>query len=140
MAHLPTWRVTATNKPFKFCGVNYCRPFFFCQARSECKAWGLLFTCLCTRCIYVELLISLDLTIFCLHFQDSLIYVDLWIPFCQIMVPHFARRQNNFRCFSSQEIFNAHFVNGLSIGSKFPLMLLVRVGAGKVWLSYLKAP
>ena len=68
MADLPTWRVTATNKPFKFCGVDYCGPFVFRQARSECKAWGLLFTCLCTRCIHVKLVTSLDLKSFLLAF------------------------------------------------------------------------
>ena len=40
MAELSTWRVTAANKPFKFCGVDYCGPFFFRQAWSKCKAWG----------------------------------------------------------------------------------------------------
>ena len=69
MADLLTWRVTATNKPFKFCGVDYCGPFVFCQACSKCKAWGLLFTCLCTRCIHVELMTSLDLNNFLLAFS-----------------------------------------------------------------------
>ena len=68
MADLPIWRVTVTNKPFKLFGVDYCGPFFFRQAQSECKVWGLLFACLCTRCIHVELLTSLDLNSFLLNF------------------------------------------------------------------------
>ena len=68
MADLPTWRAPAANTPFKFCGVDYCGPFFFRQARSECKALELLFPRLCTRCIYVELVTSLDLTSFLLAF------------------------------------------------------------------------
>ena len=61
--------MTATNKPFKFCEVDYLGPFIFCQNRSDCKAWGLLFTCLCTRCIHVELVTGLDLNNFLLAFS-----------------------------------------------------------------------
>ena len=63
-ADLPACRVTATNKPFKFCGVDYFGPFLFRQNRSECKAWGILFVCFCTRSIAVELVTSLDLDSF----------------------------------------------------------------------------
>ena len=68
MADLPACRVTATNKPFKFGGVDYFGPFLFRQNRSECKAWGILFVCLCTRCIAVELVTGLDLDSFLLAF------------------------------------------------------------------------
>ena len=53
--------VTVTNKPFKFCGVDYFGPYVLRQGRSDCKAWGWLFTYLCTRAIHVELVTSLDL-------------------------------------------------------------------------------
>ena len=69
MADLPECRVTATNKPFKFCGVDYLGPFTFFQNRRDCKAWRLLFTCLCTRCIHVELVTCLDLNNFLLAFS-----------------------------------------------------------------------
>ena len=69
MADLPECRVTATNKPFKFCEVDYLGPFTFRQNWSDCKAWGLLFTCLCTRCIHVELVTGLDLNKFLLAFS-----------------------------------------------------------------------
>ena len=46
MADLPVCRVTATNNILKFSGVDYLGPFVFRQNRSDCKAWGLLFTCL----------------------------------------------------------------------------------------------
>ena len=71
MADLPECRVTATNKPFKFCGVDYLGPFTFRQNQSDCKAWELLFTCLCTRCIHVELVTGLDLNNFLLAFSRS---------------------------------------------------------------------
>ena len=36
MVDLPACRVTATNKRFKICGVDYCRPLTFRQHRSVC--------------------------------------------------------------------------------------------------------
>lgn len=69
MADLPSYRVTAVNKPFKFCGTDYFGPLTFKQNRSVCKAWGLLFTCLCTRCVHVEIVTGLDLTNFVLAFS-----------------------------------------------------------------------
>ena len=68
MADLPVCRLTACNKPFKYCGLDYLGPVCYRQNRSECKAWGLLFVCMCTRCIHVELVTSLDLNNFLLAF------------------------------------------------------------------------
>ena len=69
MADLPECRVTATEKSFKYCGVDYLGSFTYRQLRSDCKAWGILFTCLCTRCIHVEIVTSLDLNSFLLAFS-----------------------------------------------------------------------
>ena len=69
MSDLPSFRVTAANKPFKFCGTDYFGPFVFKQNRSLCKAWGILFTCLCTRCVHVEIVTSMDLNNFILAFS-----------------------------------------------------------------------
>ena len=68
MSDLPVCRVSATNKPFKFCGCDFLGPLIYRQNRSHCKAWGLLFTCLCTRAIHVELVTGLDLNNFLLAF------------------------------------------------------------------------
>jgi len=69
MADLPSCRLTVCNKPFKYCGVDYLGPLMYRHSRSDCKAWGLLFTCLCTRCIHVEIVTSLDLNSFLLAFS-----------------------------------------------------------------------
>ena len=69
MVDLPACRLTACNKPFKICGMDYLGYFRFRQNRSDCKAWGLLFTCMCTRCIHVELVTSLDLNSFLMAFS-----------------------------------------------------------------------
>jgi len=42
---------------------------FDSRRASDRKAWGLLFTCLCTRCLHVKLVTSLDLNIFLLAFS-----------------------------------------------------------------------
>ena len=68
MADLPSFRVTAVNKPFKFCGTDYFGPIMYKQKRSLCKAGGLLFTCQCTRCVYEEIVTGLDLNNFILAF------------------------------------------------------------------------
>ena len=64
MADLPVCCLTACNKPYKFSGLDYLGPLRHRQGRSECEAWGLLFSCLCTRCIHVKLVTSLDLNSF----------------------------------------------------------------------------
>jgi len=69
MADLPSCRLTVCHKPFKYCGVDYLGPLIYRQSRIVCKAWGLLFTCLCTCCIHVEIVTSLDLNSFRLAFS-----------------------------------------------------------------------
>ena len=44
-----------------FCDIDYYGPYTYRQNLRDCKAWGLLFTCLCTRRIHVELVTSLGL-------------------------------------------------------------------------------
>ena len=69
MADLPFFRVTAVNKLLKFCGTDYFGPILYEQNGSQCKAWGLLFTCLCTRCMHVEVATELYLNNFMLAFS-----------------------------------------------------------------------
>ena len=69
MANLPACPVTLTKKPFKFCAADYLGPHKYRQNRSNCKAWGLLFICLCTSWIYVEIVTDLDLNNFLLAFS-----------------------------------------------------------------------
>ena len=69
MADLSECRITMCNKPFKFCSSDYLGPHYFREGRSNRKAWGLLFTCLCTRCLHVEVVTSLDLNSFLFVFS-----------------------------------------------------------------------
>ena len=69
MADLPECQITMCNRPFKFCGLGYFGPYYFQEGRSNREAWVLLFTCLCTRCLHVEVVTSLDLNSFLLTFS-----------------------------------------------------------------------
>ena len=90
MADLPSFRVTTANKPFQICGTDFLGPILYRQIRSDCKAWGLLFTCLSTRCLHVEIVTGLDLNEFLLafsrftNFRGSVdtIYSDNGSTFC----------------------------------------------------------
>ena len=69
LSDLPSFRVTRANKPFQIGGTDFLRPIMYRQGRSDCKAWGLLFTCLSTRCLHVEIISGLDLNNFLLAFS-----------------------------------------------------------------------
>lgn len=68
MSDLPQSRITANTKPFFYCGLDYFGPLTFVEGRSHRKAWGLLFTCMSSRAVHVELVTSLNLSEFILAF------------------------------------------------------------------------
>ena len=68
MSDLPQSRTEAHTKPFYNCGMDYFGPLTFVEGRSHKKAWGLLFTCMSSRAIHVELVTSLSLSDFLLAF------------------------------------------------------------------------
>ena len=68
MSDLPLARLTTHKKPFYYSGVNYLGPLNFAEGRSNKKAWGLLFTCMASQSIHVELVTSLTLDDFLLAF------------------------------------------------------------------------
>ena len=74
MADLPACRMAINKKPFAHTGCDYFGPIFYKEARSERKAWGLLFTCLTVRAIHAEIVTSLDLNSFILAFSR---FIDL---------------------------------------------------------------
>ncbi|XP_058797868.1 uncharacterized protein LOC131668049 [Phymastichus coffea] len=55
MADLPKCRVALEQKPFSQCGIDYFRPMFVKIGRRREKRWGVLFTCLTTRAVHLEL-------------------------------------------------------------------------------------
>ncbi|XP_015754706.1 PREDICTED: uncharacterized protein LOC107334287 [Acropora digitifera] len=60
MADLPAERVTPDKPPFTFVGVDCFGPFWVKRARSQVKRSGVLYTCLATRAIHLEVAQSMD--------------------------------------------------------------------------------
>lgn len=62
MTDLPPDKVTPDKPPFtfEFVGVDCLGPFWVKRARSQVKCYGVLFTCLVTRAIHVEVAQSMD--------------------------------------------------------------------------------
>ena len=69
LSDLPPSRTSAYKKTFFHCGLDYFGPFIFIEGRSQRKAWGLLFTCMSSRVVHVELVTSLSLSEFVLAFN-----------------------------------------------------------------------
>lgn len=60
MSDLPADRVTPDKPPFSFVGVDCFGPFWVKRARSQVKRYGVLFTCLVSRAIHIEVAQSMD--------------------------------------------------------------------------------
>jgi hypothetical protein len=60
MADLPLDRVSPDEPPFTNVGVDYFGPFGVKRGRSVVKRYGVIFTCLATRAIHLEMASSLD--------------------------------------------------------------------------------
>ena len=60
MSDLPADRVTPDKPPFSFAGVDCFGPFWVKIARSQVKRYGVLFTCLVSRAIRIEVAQSMD--------------------------------------------------------------------------------
>ena len=61
MADVHRARLGAGHPPFTFTVVDYFGPIDVIHGRESAKRWGVLFTCLVTRAVYVDLAISLSL-------------------------------------------------------------------------------
>lgn len=59
MADLPADRLTPTP-PFTYCAVDYFGPWYVREGRKELKRYGVLFTCVVSRAIHLEVTNSLE--------------------------------------------------------------------------------
>lgn len=59
-APLPQDRVTPMAAPFSSTGLDCFGPFLIKLGRKRFKRWGCLFTCMATRAVHLEVLMSLD--------------------------------------------------------------------------------
>jgi len=69
MADLPPARLRLFKPPFWSTGIDCFGPFTVKIGRRTEKRWGLLFKCLTTRCIHIELLDSMDADTFLMAFR-----------------------------------------------------------------------
>ena len=60
MSDLPLCRLEDTAPPFTCTGVDYFGPFMIRERRKDLKQYGVLFTCLTSRAIHLEVAQSLD--------------------------------------------------------------------------------
>ncbi|CAB4033136.1 uncharacterized protein LOC110985605, partial [Paramuricea clavata] len=63
MADLPEDRMK-TEAPFTYCGVDYFGPWLIKEGRKELKRYGVLFTCLSSRAIHIEVAKTLETSSF----------------------------------------------------------------------------
>lgn len=68
MAELPPERLPSFNRPFTL-GMDYFGPLKVKVRRSPEKPWGVIFTCLTTRAVYIDIAHSLDTSscIYCIR-------------------------------------------------------------------------
>ena len=59
MANLPPCRLNE-GAYFTHCGINMFGPFVVKQRRSEVKLYGVMFTCMVSRAIHIEVAFNLD--------------------------------------------------------------------------------
>ena len=64
MAPLPAERLTPDKPAFTWVGLDYFGPFFTRHGRSNNKCYGVIFTCLGTRAVHIEIALSLDTSSF----------------------------------------------------------------------------
>ena len=69
MAPLRQERMTPDKPPFSFVGIDYFGPLIVKVARSNHKRYGVIFTCLATRAVHLEVAHTLDTDSFLAAFQ-----------------------------------------------------------------------
>ena len=60
MADLPTCRLDDTEPPFSYTGVDYFGPFVIREGQKDVKRYGVVFTCLVSRAVHLEIANTLE--------------------------------------------------------------------------------
>ena len=54
MADLPPDRLEESAAPFTFCGVDIFGPYLIKEGRKTLKRYGVIFVCLCSKAVHIE--------------------------------------------------------------------------------------
>ena len=77
MANLPHERMEETP-PFSYCGMDCFGPFYVKDGMKELKRYGLLFTCLCSRAVHIELLEEMTTDHRLFHHRSPCLHSPTW--------------------------------------------------------------
>lgn len=66
MANLPKERLVSDEMPFSNIGIDFFGPFYAKRGRSQVKRYGVIFTCMLSRAVHLEVAHSLN-TDFCIN-------------------------------------------------------------------------
>ena len=75
MADLPQDRLEPPP-PFSYCGVDYFGPWYVKEGRKELKKYGVLFTCMASRAIHLEVACTMETDFFYQFFAT--LYLQTW--------------------------------------------------------------
>ena len=64
LADLPSERITEQQTPFTHIGIDYFGPYYIKSGRSQLKRYGVLFTCMSSRALHIEVAHTLDASSF----------------------------------------------------------------------------
>ena len=136
MADLPTCRVTVTNKPIKYCSVDYLGLYIYRQNLSNCTCRGLYS---CTHCIHVEIVTNLDLNDFCSRFLGLQIFGELLTLFIRILARRFELLLIGFpRCLVRQPFCTFYRTSLRYLFFTFLTLTQKRVALGFLVNSYMR--
>ena len=106
MADLPVSTTATSNKIFEICGLDYFRFVLYVESCCTRKTYDLIFTCVASCAIHVEIATSLTSKAFCLR---SLIFVVKSRLFILIMAQRFKLMRKSYLNFLFHEAYRNRF-------------------------------
>ena len=103
MSDLPEDRME-TSPPFTFCGMDCFGPFYVKEGHKEIKRYGLLFTCMCSRAVHIEMLDDMTTDAFINSLRCFLAIRGAVQQIRSDRESNFVRAQNEFLTLQEEEL------------------------------------